>query len=272
MKKKLLSLLLIGAMVFALTACGGGGDDGSAEDETSGESESKGELIVGTSPDFPPFEFIDEEPGEMMGFDLELIEAIAEDQGYTVTFTSLNFDSLTAAVQSGSIDVVASGCTIRPDADVSYTDKYITAGLALAVRSDDTAITGEADLQGKTAAVQSGTTGHEKANELYEAGVLTEVRSFNTVDVVMQELINGGVDCVINDLPVTQAYIAQQPDQIKIVGVPLNSEDYGFVVANENTELLADLNAGLANVMENGIYDELFAKYIAAEVGEAEAE
>ena len=201
----------------------------------------------------------------MTGFDLELIKAVAEDQGYTVSFTSLNFDSLTAAVKSGSIDVVASGCTIRPEADVSYTDKYITAGLALAVRIDDNEITGEEDLQGKTAAVQSGTTGNEKANELYDAGVLTEVRSFNTVDVVMQELINGGVDCVINDLPVTQAYIAQQPNQIKIVGEPMNSEDYGFVVANESTELLADLNAGLANVKENGVYDELVAKYIAAE-------
>lgn len=244
MKKRVLSILIVAAMLFTLTACGS-------------------KLNVGTSPDFPPFEYVDEITGEMTGFDLELIKAIAEDQGYTIKYTSLGFEALVAAVKTGNIDVVASGCTITEEKakEINYTDKYINAGLALAVRENDSTINSEADLQGKTCAVQISTTGYEKAQELLDAGILSDVKILNTVDLVMQELINGSVDCVINDLPVTEAYMAKQPEKIKIADDSLTSEDYGFIVAKENTELLEKLNQGLKNVMENGTYDELKVKY-----------
>ena len=105
-----------------------------------------------------------------------------------------------------------------------------------------------------------GTTGASKAMELQEQGVLTDVKTFNTVDVVMNELKTGGVDCVINDLPVTQAYIAKMGG-IKVVGDTLVSDSYGFAVMKGNTALLDAINTGLENVKANGTYDELIAKY-----------
>ena len=100
-----------------------------------------------------------------------------------------------------------------------------------------------------------------KAQELKDAGIIKEIKTFNTVDVVMMELINGGVDAVINDLPVTEAYMAKQPGKIKIVGDVLESDSYGFAVRKGNTELLEKINAGLNNLKENGTFDELLAKY-----------
>ena len=77
----------------------------------------------------------------------------------------------------------------------------------------------------------------------------------------MMELINGGVDVVINDLPVTEAYMAKQPEKIKIVGDPLESDSYGIAVRKGNTELLEKINAGLKNIQENGKFEEIQNKY-----------
>ena len=92
-------------------------------------------------------------------------------------------------------------------------------------------------------------------------GVIKEIKTFNTIDIVMMELVNGGVDAVINDLPVTVAYIGKQPGTIKIVGELLTSESYGCAVRLDHKELAEKINAGLAELIENGSYDELMKKY-----------
>ena len=77
----------------------------------------------------------------------------------------------------------------------------------------------------------------------------------------MVELVNGGIDAVINDLPVTTAYIAKQPGTIKMVGEPLSSESYGFAVRLDDKDLAAKINAGLAELTESGYYEELTQEY-----------
>ena len=220
-------------------------------------------LIVGTEPTFPPFEMTDEKTGEIIGFDIELIKKIAEVQGFQVQIQSLGFDGLIPALQSGQIDIIASGMTITEERGkaVLFSEPYINAGLALAVLEKNEAIKGVADLTDKVVGVQIGTTGALQAEELLAAGQIKEIKTFNTIDIVMMELINGGVDAVINDLPVTVAYIAKQPGQIKIVGEPLTSESYGFAVRLTDKELAAKINAGLAELKKNGFYDELTKKY-----------
>ena len=255
--KKLLSLALILSLVFCFAACG--------SEETTDDAAAdggSGNLIVATNPDFAPFEYIDEETGEPTGFDIELITLIAEDQGLTVEVQQMGFDAIVGAVQTGVVDIGASGMSITPERleTVAFSDPYIDAGLSISVKEDNTTITGEADLQDKTCAVQIGTTGAAKAQELLEAGVLKDVKVLDKVDVVYQELLTGGVDCVINDTPVTKAYISNAGG-VKIVGDDLVSDSYGFAVAKENTELVEKINAGLANLIKNGKYDELIAKY-----------
>lgn len=260
--KKILIFMLAVVMIFSFTACSNE-DNAAVEDEGTGSGGESQALIVGTEPTFPPFEFTEEETGDIIGFDIDLIKAIADDQGFEVEIQSLGFDALVMAIQSGNIDIIASGMTINDEREkkVDFSTAYINAGLALAVSADNDTITSVDDLAGKKVAVQIGTTGAEKAQELLDADVIEEIVTLNTVDLVMMELINGGVDAVINDLPVTKAYMNQQPDKIKIVGEPLNSESYGFAVSENNTELLEKINQGLQNVMDNGTYDEIQAKY-----------
>lgn len=255
--KKVLAVLLTLSLMFTFAACGGTDDA-----DTAGSGDDSKVYIVATEPTFPPFEFVDEETGEITGFDIELIKAVAEDQGLEVEVQQMGFDAITGAIQSGVADIGASGMSITPERleTVDFTEAYIDAGLTIAVAESNTDINGIDDLNGKTCAVQIGTTGAEKAMELFDQGVLAEVKTFNTVDVVMQELATGGVDCVINDKPVTDAYMSKM-DGLKQVGEPLVSDSYGFAVKKGNTELIEKLNAGLANVKANGKYDELVAKY-----------
>lgn len=252
--KKFLTILLALTLMFSFAACGGSDDAGSSDEAKV--------YIVATEPTFPPFELVDEATGEITGFDIELIQAIADDQGIQIEVQQMGFDAITGAVQTGVADIGASGMSITEERleTVDFTDAYIDAGLTIAVPADNTDINGVEDLQGKVCAVQLGTTGAAEAMRLFDEGILAEVKTFNTVDVVMQELTTGGVDCVINDKPVTDAYMSKM-EGIKQVGEPIVSDSYGFAVMKGNTELLEKLNAGLANVKANGIYDELIAKY-----------
>ena len=253
--KSALVMIMITALFFS-AGCGGGSSAPAGDDQPK-------VYLVGTEPTFPPFQMTDERTGEIIGFDIDLITAIAENQGFEVQIQSLGFDGLIPALQSGQIDIIASGMTITEarSLEVQFSDPYINAGLALAVLDNNDSIESVNDLEGKTVGVQIGTTGAIQAEELLEAGKIDGIRTFNTIDVVMMELINGGVDAVINDLPVTIAYINKQPGTIKIVGDTLTSESYGFAVRLEDQELIAKINAGLAELIESGFYEELIAEY-----------
>jgi len=259
--KKFLKISLVALLVLSLLSFAGCAKKEEPKAEAPKEEEKV--FVVGTEPTFPPFEMTDEKTGEIIGFDIDLIKAIAEDQGFKVEVQNLGFDGLIPAVQTGNIDIVASGMSIRPDRleQVDFSEPYIDAGLAIAVANNNEDIKGEDDLAGKTVAVQIGTTGAGKAQELKDAGLIKEIKTFNTCDVVMLELMNGGVDVVINDLPVTEAFIAKQPGKIKIVGDVLESDSYGFAVKKGNSELLDKINAGLKNLKENGKFAEIQAKY-----------
>lgn len=220
-------------------------------------------LKVGTEPTFPPFEFMDENTGKIDGFDIALITAMAEKAGYKVEITNVAFDGLIAALQSGNIDVVASGMSITPERQksVTFSDPYIDAGLTIAVAKSNNSITGEADLKGKIAGVQIGTTGAEQAMALKDKGILKEVKTYNTIDVAFFDLLNGSLDCVINDGPVNEAYMNKNPGKIKAVGEILVSDQYGFAVSKKNKDLAVKLNQALKELKEDGTYDNLVAKY-----------
>lgn len=187
------------------------------------------------------------------------MNTIAEDQDFKVQYLDQDFAGLIPALQTGNIDIIASGMTITDEREeqVDFSEPYITAGLALAITVNNEEIQSVDDLKGKTVAVQTGSTGFMKAEELKEAGVIAQIKDFPHVNEAIEELKIGGADAMINDLPVTDAFIAAQPGVIKIVGEPLNSESYGFAVRSGNTELLQKINAGLENVKASGKYDEL---------------
>jgi polar amino acid transport system substrate-binding protein len=272
---KIMSLLLVIVTVVFAAGCAEQGAEEAAEgaaeegvpveDGSNAEGNaSAGEMstyVVGTEAQFPPFEIVDSK-GNVIGFDVDLMNAIAEDQGFKVEYLDQDFAGLIPALQTGNVDIIASGMTITDEREeqVDFSEPYINAGLALAVLTGNEDIQSVDDLQGKTVAVQTGSTGFMKAEELQKAGIIAEIKDFPHVNEAIEELKIGGADAMINDLPVTEAFIAAQPDVIKIVGEPLNSEAYGFAVRTGNTELLTKINAGLENVKASGKYDELLKK------------
>ncbi len=258
---------IMAASMVLFAGCGNGGD---ANQGTDANASADGEAVVlkvGTNAAFAPFEYMDEDGKTPIGFDIDLINAIAADQGMTVEIHNQEFDGLTMALSNGQIDAVIAGMSVTPERleQVDFTDTYYDAGLSIAVAIDNEDIKSEEDLAGKVVASQQGTTGADKCMELQEAGVVADVKILSDINICMMELANGSVDAVVMDIPVNNKYVELHPEETKIAAqfvVPEGEEEqFAIAVAKGNTELLDKLNTGLANVKENGTFDELFAKY-----------
>ena len=254
--KKLFAMLLVFTMMFGLVACGGG-----SEESGDGMVTYK----VAMEPTFPPFDTIDPETGELTGFDFDMMNAIAEDQGFKLEWVNMSFDGLIASLEAGNIDIIASGMDARPDRreKVDFSTTYYDSGLVLAVKAGNTAIKSIDDLTvDMKVGGQIATSGAEMATELYEDGIIKEAKIYNALDVSIMDMINGSNDVLINDLPVTSAYMEARPGTIEIVGDVLNSESYGYAVKKGNTELLDKINTGMENLKASGKYDEIYAKWL----------
>lgn len=257
------SVILGMATAGLLVACGGGGGDTGASGDTS-DSGGSGDsaLSVGTEPGFPPFESMSAS-GELEGFDIDLMNAIAEKAGKTVTFESLPFDGLIPALQGGSINAAISGMTITDERKetVDFSDPYFKAGLAIAVQKGNTEVKTLDDLKGKKIAAQIGTTGAEAANSVEGATVTT----FDSAPLALQELANGNVDAVVNDAPATLDAIATgNIPGIEVVGELLTEEFYGIAMPKGSDNIEA-INKALEEIKADGTYAELYQKWFNAE-------
>lgn len=260
MKKwSLLALLL--AMMLMLAACG---SDESEEGSTSEDGGSEGETYtVGIDTTYPPFEF--EVDGEYTGIDIDLINAIAENQGFTIEFSPMDFGGIIPALQAGQLDVAIAGMSITDErkAVVDFSEPYFDAGLSLVVAEDNTDIMALEDLEGKTVAVKSGTTGAQFARDNEDEYGYT-VSQFEDSPSMFQEVSNGNADVLLEDYPVIAYAIAESELSLKTVGDRLTGDQYGIaVLKGENAELLEQINAGLQELRDSGEYDEILAKYIA---------
>ncbi|MEA4927006.1 MAG: basic amino acid ABC transporter substrate-binding protein [Syntrophomonadaceae bacterium] len=264
MKKvaKLLVVILIMVMAFSVAGCAKKPADNNSA--ANGQKDAaKTILNVGTEATYPPFEYM--ENNEYVGFDMDLIRAIAEAEGMEVKITPLGFDALIPAVQAGTVDCIISAMTIKEDRAkvVDFSTPYFKAGLIVAVAQNNTDIKGLDDLKGKRLAAEVGTTGLNASNGVKAKDAKTTVKVFDSVGEAFMELEKGGVDAVINDMPVTTYYIETTgKDKVKKVGSVFQAEDqYGIGVKKGNTELLNKINEGLAKLQENGKYDEIYKKW-----------
>lgn len=256
MKKSIIAIMMAFVLVLGMAGCGGSSDgDGSGDVVT---------YKVGTEPTFPPFDTTDDNQN-IVGLDMDLIAAIGEDQGFKVEFENLSFDGLIPALKAGNIDIVAAGMN-KDDPErqkqVDFSESYYDSRLFVAVTVDNNTIKSIDDLTpDMKVAAQTGTTGASKAKELADDKKISEAVILDGLDTAMMKLINGDVQAVINDQPVTEVYMKKQPDKIKMVGEALNAESYGFAVAKGNDELLSKINAGLKNIQDDGTFDKLIDKW-----------
>lgn len=260
MKKFSLLFVLLTAMLV-MAACG---SDDSSDSSGGGEGTSEEKTYkVGIDTTYPPFEF--EEGGEYTGIDIDLIKAIAEDQGFEIEFNPMDFGGIIPALQANQLDVAIAGMSITDDRKkvVDFSDPYFDAGLSLVVSKDNTDITSLEDLKGKTVAVKSGTTGSKFAMD-NESKYGYTVSQFEDSPSMFQEVSNGNADVLLEDYPVIAYAIAESGLELKTTGERLTGDQYGIaVLKGENADLLEKINAGLKELRDSGKYDEILNKYIA---------
>jgi glutamine transport system substrate-binding protein len=229
-------------------------------------------ITVGVNPAFRPFIFV--EDGKGAGFDVELLNAMAAAKDFEVAYVITPFDEIFNGLEMGKFDAAISAITITDERAqrVDFTEPYFTTGQAalsfyspgqgLAVRADNTTLTGTASLTADvTVGVKSGTTGAQFVAEQTDARPAV----FPEADPALQALADGQVDAVVIDIPVVAEFIKAHPEAgIKLAGGPITEEAYGIAVSKANPELLQLLNGALAQVRADGAYDRIFKKWFAA--------
>ncbi|MBW4624248.1 MAG: ABC transporter permease subunit [Brasilonema octagenarum HA4186-MV1] len=224
---------------------------------TNGSTAGK-TLTVATEPTFPPFEF-QSATGELQGFDIDLMNAIAQSAGFKVKYKNIPFDGMIPALQVQTVDaaVAAMAITAERVKTISFSRPYFKSGLAIATRTDNQNITNLDSLKNKIIGVQIGTTGALKAKSLPGS----EVRTFNDSPLTLQALLNGSVDAVLNDRVVILYGIKSgNLKGLKVVGSLLTEEFYGIPTpkGSPNLDLI---NQGLATVLKNGSYTKIYQKW-----------
>ena len=247
-KKKILSIFLILAMVTTTVALSG-----------CQEEIEENRIIVGTDAGFPPFEYEDDE-GNIVGFDIELITTILENLNYTVEVRDIGWDPLIPSLEAGNIDVIAAGMTITSEREerIDFSIPYFEANQSVLVLTESTLIIETTDnLTGLTIGVQIGTTGQFWVEDNFGDTVTLQYYDLH-IEAVL-DLRNERVDVVVLDVPVAQVFA--EDEDLKVALEIETNEEYGFGVKEGNTELLEQINQELLNFMGSEEWNALEDKY-----------
>lgn len=279
-KKKWLALVAAGALAaaLALVGCasgnsGSGSASGSASASASGSASAstemklvkEGKLLIATSPDFPPFENL--ENGEMVGLDIEIGKAVAEKLGLEPEFVSLQFDSILTAVAAGTqADVGISGLTVDPERakTVDFSDSYYVDDLSVAVMKNNADITADnadeaLNKEGVVIAVQSGTSGETYVKENYPKAT---VQPYGNSTDAFAALQSSQANAVCTNKAVVERMLANAYTDAQVVKSIATGEEYAVAVAQENKALTAAINKALEELQADGTIDDLVAKYM----------
>ncbi|MCY1703258.1 basic amino acid ABC transporter substrate-binding protein [Deinococcus sp. SL84] len=213
-------------------------------------------LRVITSPDYPPYESTNEQ-NEIVGFDVDMVNAMAQEIGVEAKFTGQGFDGLIPSLISGRADLIAAGLTMTEERakSVAFSDPYEETKNVIVVSAKDTAIKDAATLNGKKVGVQLGTVQADMAEKIEGA----DVRTFNLFSEALAALKAGQIDSMIVDAPAGQNYVKANSD-IKLAG-EMDGGNKALATQLECTDLVAELNAALATLQQNGELDKLRAKW-----------
>lgn len=278
--KKWMALFMAALMLFAVVGCSTPAEEPAAEEtpadepaaeepaETTKVDEIKeaGKLVVGTSADYPPYEFhvIKDGVDTIVGFDIEIAKEIAADLGVEVEFKDMAFNGLLAALEAGGVDFVIAGMTPTEERakSVDFSKVYYTAiqGVLINVANAD-AITSVEDLNGKIVGVQKGTTQEQIAMEQIEGA---EVKGLGKMADLILQLKNGNVDAVVAELPVGTAY-ANNNEDLMVADITLDTGDSGSAIAMQkgSDALVEAINATLDRLMAEGKVDQFVVEAIA---------
>jgi len=221
-------------------------------------------LVVGSSATYPPFAYENPQK-QIVGFDVDIIRAIAQKSGLQVRIVNTPFVGIFASLNNGDIDLIVSGVTINDRRRQSYdfTAPYFEARQLMAVAATS-AVKSVQDLAGRKVAVVTGSTGDDVASRVL-GKTSANIRRFDTTPLIISELVNGGVDAAIGDNGVI-AYRVQEHKSLKTVSDPtLPKEYFGIAVKQGNVALRDTLNKGLAAIIADGTYAKIYRTWFKAE-------
>lgn len=260
------------AMVFSLAACGSTGSSSAAQstpasstaaNSTAASQGDKKTYIIATDTTFAPFEFEDES-GNKVGIDMDLIKAIAADQGFEVEIQALGFNAALQALQSDQCDGVIAGMSIT-DArkeTFDFSEPYFDSGVVMGIAASNDTVKSYDDLKGQTVAVKTGTEGADFAESIKDQYGF-KLTYFDESANMYEDVKAGNSVACFEDYPVL-GYGVTQNNGLKIVTEKEQGSSYGFAVnKGKNAELLAMFNKGLENLKANGKYQEILDTYIA---------
>lgn len=258
MKKIIITLALTMATTFILVGCG---------------KKDSNLLKVATNAEFEPYEYM--EDGEYVGFDIELLQMIAEKMGKEVVYQNMDFDGVIGAVQSGTCDIAISGLTITPSRakSVAFSTPYINAAQYLIVNAGDEFFTGstkdelDAQLVGKKIGVCAGFTGEKYVlgDESMGYDMIEEAQAvvFDNISLAVTALKNGSIDAIVmDDLPsIKVAESNENKDDIKTIEIALTVEEYAIAVQKNNIELKEKIDTAMKELIDDGSVENLLKKW-----------
>ena len=256
-KRKYLTAATAGAAVLALglTACGGsdeGGDEGLADS-----------YVVASDTSFVPFAF--DEDGEYVGFDMDIINALADRVGFEVELETTNFDGIIPGLQTGSFDIAIAGIGITEERAevIDYTSPYYMSGLRIAVPIDNDEIEDVADLEGLDIATRLGSTSAAYIEENISDAT---ANTYEQLDQAYLSVEGGGSDAILYDAPNVEYYVETAgEDSLKVTGDLFEAENSGIAVAQGNEELVGAMNDALAEIIDDGTYAEIHSEWFGGE-------
>ena len=258
---------VLAAAVLAVAGCGGddeneGGGGGGGGGAPSVDLVNEGKLTTCTHMPYKPFQF--EQGGEIVGFDVDLVDLVAKKLGVTQEIVDTPFEGIQSGedLNARKCDIAAAAMTITPEREqkIAFSAPYFDANQALLVKKGS-GIKSFADLEGKTLGVQSGTTGKMYAEE-NASGV--ELKDYEDLALELSSVKSGQVPAAINDIPVLLDYVKSNPE-LEVAAQYDTGEQYGFgMKKGTSDELKKVVDQVIEQAKSDGTYDRIYEKWFGA--------
>jgi polar amino acid transport system substrate-binding protein len=247
---RIFALIALAVAVTLLAACATGPAAPTAKEK----------VTIATDATWAPFEYLDESNKQIVGFDIDLMNAIAVKANLDITYTNVAFDPLLAGMAQCQYDAAISSITITAERGKSmlFSNPYFKVGQVVVVAAGNNDIKGKDSLAGKKIGSQISTTGAMEAAKIQGA----TVKTYDDITLALQDLANGQIDAVITDNALIINYINSNPGKVKMVGESFTNEDIGIAICKTKTDLQAKINAGLAAVLADGTVEKISAKWL----------
>ncbi|KAB2338444.1 transporter substrate-binding domain-containing protein [Cytobacillus depressus] len=257
--KRIVSYIFVSILLIGMLAACGTSEEPSKTGSNKNGSDKK-TLVMGTSADYAPFEFIDTAKGDdIIGVDIDIAKAVTEKLGYNFEVRDMDFGGLIQALQSGQVDFVLSAMSATDERrkSIDFSDIYYTSKHMI-VSKKGSGLTKVEDLKGKKIGAQLGTIQEEKAKELAKT-VDMSVENRNRIPELIQEIKAGRLDAAIIEDTVAKGYLDNNPD---IEGFTVEDADGGYAIAlPKNSELTPEFNKALKEMLDNGELDAIIKKW-----------